>query len=236
MTKFTPNINVKYTIRDQLSKFKNNKKFNTYLHAVNDIINDKETTKQEKINGLNHIIKHLSLSIENQLIEDLLSNFQEFPEPTNDLLNFPTTLRPKEISFKKQIKISIHSTPIITFPWRRERLLKNLQLIGELPNNPFKPNENHCYNIYVFPLNLVLIENGHHSTATALLENNTEITIDHYIDLSILYDSIYFNGTYFKNTHYHAKISPKYKEFGIIFEIGRLLNENNLNIIPQDIK
>ena len=55
MTKFTPNINVKYTIRDQLSKFKNNKKFNTYLHAVNDIINDKETTKQEKINGLNHI-------------------------------------------------------------------------------------------------------------------------------------------------------------------------------------
>ena len=48
MTKFTPNINVKYAIRDQLSKFKNNKKFNTYLHAVNDIIRRQRNYKTRK--------------------------------------------------------------------------------------------------------------------------------------------------------------------------------------------
>lgn len=106
MTKFIPNNNIKHIIKGQLSKFKNNKKLNTFLHVVNDIINDKETTRQEILNGLNPIIKYLNLLIENQLM-------------------FPTTLHSKGIPFKKQQKVSTHSTPIITFHWRRERLLKN---------------------------------------------------------------------------------------------------------------
>ncbi len=56
-------------------------------------------------------------------------------------------------------------------------------------------------------------------------------------DISKLYEKIMFNGLNFINIHTGEKICEcKIKEFGFIFEIGRIISKKNISFIDYKMK
>lgn len=121
--------------------------------------------------------------------------------------------------------------PILSIPWKVNSLCGCFVAIGGT-SRPFQEDKSsHCPNTFIYPLNTIHISNGRHSMLVGILEGTGVITIDQILDISESYQSIYFDGTYFrfKRGNKILKKSPLV-EFGIMYEIGRLIKENNLTI------
>ena len=122
----------------------------------------------------------------------------------------------------------IKSTPIISCIWNNERVIDNIIDIGICNDNPFKgiDNSNVC-GFIIEPIGLIVITNGNHSINSAIIHNEGQVQFDKCYNLSDLYEKYRFNGINFL-----VKDSkPLFYELGLIFEMGRILNKYDINLI-----
>lgn len=123
----------------------------------------------------------------------------------------------------------LHEHPILLFPWNKGRIVENIENINH-HSSPLTRNRN-LDNYYFYPMGLIECYGGNHSQFSALLENSdkhiSEIT--QIVDVTSLYDEVYFDGQEFKRKSdnkwlYKAKNDFE-RLYGVYFEIGRVLKD-----------
>lgn len=207
---------------------RNKLKLKRYLEFANCILVNSENT-QEKLTGLLHLQKHLSLIIQTTSTDNVIKNPSK--EVNNfDLFSLFLELSPTVISYNPPLKSSLNfKSPILSLPWKITSLCNCFSTIGGA-SYPFQENKaSHSPNTLIHPLNTIHISNGRHSMLVGVLEGTGTITIDQIFDISESYHSVYFDGTYFrfKKGNKILRKAP-IVEIGIMYEVGRLAMENNL--------
>lgn len=137
-------------------------------------------------------------------------------------------------NLNKSFRIDLGKAPVITYVWRKSKLVDALTTLSA-NNGKFKENDyNHRYSIF-FPLGLTIVFNGNHSANSAIiksegfLEYRPGVSGRIIYDLSPLYSKFYFDGTYYRDKQSDEIIEKTSFEYGCLFEIGRVLTENNMN-------
>ena len=87
---------------------------------------------------------------------------------------------------------------------------------------------------------MIVTTNGNHSINSAIIHNEGQVQIDKCYDLSDLFDKYRFDGIDFLDMEANRKINlnflvndskPLFYELGLIFEMGRILNKYDINLI-----
>lgn len=137
------------------------------------------------------------------------------------------------IKFDKPITIDLSTSPVIANTWNSDRIQNALDSIGT-KDKPWKQDSNHSLQI-LLPFGVVCTSNGNHSIFSGTVRKTGKITIKpnscHSIyDISHLYSKIYFDGTYYIDLQTKEIIGTAASfDFGCIFEIGRLMFENDIS-------
>ena len=132
---------------------------------------------------------------------------------------------------EQEYEISLDKHLIIPAAWNRDRFVSNVTDIGRDCNNPFSYDIiNHMSYIFL-PVGITILYNGNHSVLTGVLKKEGKIKTNHSFDLRNKYNQIRFDGTYYREIETN-EILHKVKNFelGVIFEIGRILAENNIKL------
>lgn len=130
------------------------------------------------------------------------------------------------------IEISLEKDPIISLPWEWGRLRNAIGKIGKgyVAGEWQQDESNHYFYTYL-PICTTIMYNGLHSSFAGILKREGTLTSDehnHIIDISALYDCIYFDGKYFRDIKTKKKLFKSISfEFGCIFEIGRIIKKAN---------
>ena len=129
-----------------------------------------------------------------------------------------------KISYSKinnrEIAVALKEDPIILRAWNYERLIRCLGFIGEdiiteklmfddedgiikyykkeVPNYYVHDKLNHYANI-IEPIGITILYNGNHSTLTGILKGEGILYPREVVDISQLYDNIYFDGNYYRD-------------------------------------
>ncbi|HBJ2622082.1 TPA: hypothetical protein LA827_001821 [Clostridium botulinum] len=120
---------------------------------------------------------------------------------------------------------------VIPIAWNRNRFISNLTHIGKEYSNPFKFIELNHYSYFFKPINITIMTNGNHSTLAGILKKEGKIKPTKIVNLNDRYKEIKFDGTYYRNINTNEILHEvKNFELGAIFEIGRLITENNIKI------
>lgn len=127
-------------------------------------------------------------------------------------------------------RLNLATVPVLTRPWRPDRLLKNLGVIGEgLIKGPFEQEDrvhDVCYN---YPFDIGWVGRSKHSIAAAIIRGEGEISPCETHDYSPLIKAIKFDGLYWRCIGTNRKLGkPDFVELGWIWEIGRLIIELEL--------
>lgn len=240
-----------YEAKEEIKKIESKDK-NKLLYFANEIIrkaNEYENGYfKEYIYEYHPIFKYINVltdRIQTKYLCELIENDfdNEYSNGKFKIENtFPITEKNKLILLKdkKEIKIELGKDPTLSAPWRKDRLLKCFVTIGseikyieKAYNTKEKAswkqhNQNHVSTLYM-PMGVTIMANGYHSSATGILKKEGIVEVDEIIDLSDTYDTIKFNGEYFINIESNEKIcKPSFYEFGIIYEIGRLIKEKGI--------
>lgn len=135
----------------------------------------------------------------------------------------------------------IKSTPIISCIWNNERVIDNIIQIGICNDNPFIGIENtNVSGFLIEPIGLIVITNGNHSINSAIIHNEGQVQIDKCYNISDLFDKYRFDGIDFLDIKTNKRINlrhlvkdskPLFYELGLIFEMGRILNKYDINLI-----
>ncbi len=158
--------------------------------------------------------------------EDLSTEiFNFFYNTTTNLANFNDT-----------ININLGIDPILPTVWERSRLSKCLAAIGT-ENNRWKEDESNHYIDLLLPMGISIVHGGNHSITTGMVKCEGIIKVgqethNNIYDISALYDFMKFDGTYYIRISDNSIICKANSfEFGCIFEIGRIIKDNNISFI-----
>lgn len=121
----------------------------------------------------------------------------------------------------------LHKHPILLFPWNKGRIVENIENISH--HSCSLTRNRNLDNYYFYPMGLIECYGGNHSQFSALLENSdkhvSEIT--QIVDVTLLYDEVYFDGQEFKRKSDNKWLYKAENDFerlyGVYFEIGRIL-------------
>ena len=191
--------------------------------------------------------KILSLEVEQYTIQRLLNNqaadvrkedfygsYNIFPPSLycfNCNQKFHTTTTKKSLP-----SLALTKLPTICTIRKTDKIIDNFQNINS--TNPFTATENNRSILY-HPINLLIMYNGNHSANVALYENNTNIKPTLIDDISSWMNNIYFDPQ--SNTFNHLQcgkpISQElfHENIGYIYEISRLLYQNNIIFTINDL-
>lgn len=149
----------------------------------------------------------------------------------------------KEHIIIADMKLNLNAIPLLCNSWSVEKLENSFKKVGTAKNT-WKENCNTHEVMVLLPFGLTIPTNdGRHSIETGRVKGCGELTItseptanvnahNKVIDLSFLYDKIEFDGQ-----NYVSRIGKPEKclaasfEFGVIFEIGRILYENDVDFL-----
>lgn len=238
--------NIPNMLKDILLKNKYYSTQQDYLNLAeyiikHNFINDPHLNQQFSLNGINKLIRLLTLDEEYHIFSRTLKYKQHFPEtPPFFTLSphycphcYSELSQARSIPLSNTLHIDIALNPTLSFPWNFERLANSLSTIGSNISQPFNYQEsNHFNNTLIFPINLLIIGNGYHSSFSGIYDSTAILPAHHVLDISPLYCDIYFDGIAYRHTKcHHILESPLNKSAGIIYEIGRLLTEQNLNLL-----
>lgn len=126
------------------------------------------------------------------------------------------------------INISLSKSPVITEVWSSHRLSDSLcRIKGDWHQTPW-----HHFTLYL-PVGILFVHtNGNHSVYAGCLRRLGCITVteDDICDMGSLYEYLMFDGVHYRKVCDNSVVGRAYSfEFGCMFEIGRLIYENNLS-------
>lgn len=205
-----------------------------YLEGFEKIVETKN------IDNIKYVIKFMANTIQGRLNTKVYYNDRSY-----DVINLikKCLILDKMNSDYKPCKYTcdIKSTPIISCIWNNERVIDNIIDIGVCNDKPFIgiDNSNVC-GFLIEPIGLIVITNGNHSINSAIIHNEGQVQIDKCYDLSDLFDKYRFDGIDFLDMEANRKINlnflvndskPLFYELGLIFEMGRILNKYDINLM-----
>jgi hypothetical protein len=123
-------------------------------------------------------------------------------------------------------KLNLASDVTLPTSWNAGSIVNMLGMIGKDRHcGPFVQSENHKI-MYTYPLAIGWVANGNHSLIQAILRGEGEIKPVEVYDLSPIVKSVKFDGKQWLCRKTKAVLgSPRYQEFGWVWEIGRLIIE-----------
>lgn len=148
-----------------------------------------------------------------------------------------------KIESDEPVVLKLADTPMITSPFRAERLSEKWSVLGTdaVPWEEQSGIERPYVNLFL-PLGVCFVgDNGNHSVTIGMIKATGEITVGknthHNIyDISALYDFMYFDGYYYRHRRDDTILSVSNSfEFGAIFEIGRIIKENNIKFMAIEV-
>lgn len=205
-----------------------------YLEGFEKIVETKN------IDNIKYVIKFMA-----NTIQGLLNSKVYYNDRSYDIINSikKSLILDKMNSDYKSCKYTcyIKSTPIISCIWNNERVIDNIIDIGICNDNPFIGIDNSNVSVFLIePIGLIVTTNGNHSINSAIIHNEGQVQIDKCYDLSDLFDKYRFDGIDFLDMEANRKINlnflvndskPLFYELGLIFEMGRILNKYDINLI-----
>ncbi|MYL35422.1 hypothetical protein GLW08_21305 [Pontibacillus yanchengensis] len=153
--------------------------------------------------------------------------FRRFDVSGNNLLNLTSVREDIRIAEKR---LNPKDTLIFPLTWNGKRMLDNLLKIGKRVDHPWSFDKLNHNILYIKPINIGVVENGNHSMAVNIINNeSSDVRVDEILDLSIIYEDIYTDGIHFRKKETDTIIDEVDNlEMAAIFEIGRLIQENGL--------
>lgn len=143
-------------------------------------------------------------------------------------------IRCTETEDNKNVEISLKDDLVIPVAWNTSRFVDNLTRIGSDCDNPFLFKSFNHMSMLFLPIGVTIVHNGNHSILSGIIKREGVIFPTEVIDLSTLYDSFMFDGTYYRDMKSNKIIRKvAYFELGVIYEIGRLLIKNNIAFKPE---
>lgn len=219
---------------------------NTYISFVKDILSFTypSTTKNPnllRLNAIDKILRDLALNEQHYILQYAMRDEHDFFYHPIFSQNAPKCPKCGELhnchatitTPKTPISFDIAHHPTISKPWNRARLINTLSSIGSSVDKPFTFDKLNHFGSTLFPLfNLLLIRNGFHSSTCGIYETKAIYHPEYICDCSSFYNEVYFDGISFRHVPCNHVIStPANKSIGTIYEIGRLILENNLSFL-----
>jgi hypothetical protein len=138
-------------------------------------------------------------------------------------------------TFTGDIIIDLAKDPVIPSAWERNRLVWSIADIGN-QKNPWKQQRiNHGIHLYL-PIGLSIVTGGNHSITSGMIKRTGKLIINedaflcHVFDISNLIRSIRFDGTHYRKIDDGSIVFEGANfDFGCIFEIGRVILDNNIS-------
>lgn len=236
---------LKQSLTDTIHHKKYLATFNNYLNLSREILNNDFCNlyipnSRHRLNALNKVIRILSLEIQNNIISHVINNEKNymfnpifsttgfFCPKCSEIKNYNT----EPLRLSPSIPFNLNTNPTISACWNKGRLINALGNLGIHVNRPFTFDKvNHFGSILIIPINLLLIGNGYHSSTSGIYTENSIYYPEYLLDITSWYQEIIFDGITFRHVPCKTVLhSPEQKEIGIIYEIGRLLVENHLNL------
>ena len=127
---------------------------------------------------------------------------------------------------KNEKLVSLASDILLPTSWHPSSIVDMLGTIGsdaQYKLGAFKKDINHII-LYSYPLNITWVHNGNHSIIQGILRGEGHLEANEIIDLSPIIELIAFNGVNWLDISNGRVLGkPRYQEFGIAWEIGRLI-------------
>lgn len=219
----------------------NEDRLNSYTNYVLSIIDGHSMMKYtdlQKINGINKVHKILLSSVQQKIFEavsDSTHPIDSYPEryffdnwSVPDCNYCHTNYRKRTIAtLENPITVYLNTDPVLSFPWDKDRL-STLQYIGYRTNKPFENRPLNHKMTFFYPINIFLVYNGMHSIFAGIYDRSNYASANQIVNMSSFYQHYYFDGTHFRHYTCNKIIdTPKYVELGILYELGRIyLNKN----------
>lgn len=233
-------------LKKLFSKQKTNEKiahFNLILDFSRSVLNESNANKDGEFEIGNHpifdVIRLLGRNLQSNYLTSLLISENETKLPSlypEVIFMDPRTIISDDITIESLLvevnltkDIQLGRDVVLPWPWKRERLINCIAQIGEeRKNGPWKQDYNHWVELWL-PLGVAWVNSGNHSISTGVIQGQGHIKSSKAKDINKLYDYIYIDGEYyysFKNDEVISEV--KNIDFAAIFEIGRLMKENNI--------
>lgn len=211
----------------------------SYTNQTIDILNEKGVSIKQQKSAIVCLIKGLTLGIQSDINNKCITSedqninyymFESFPMSshcTNCYRQFETIPQTS-----LNIPVVLKTAPIISPIWNKGRMSRAFMFIGADVDAPFKHQENNHFALeYIKPLGFFWNGNGLHSTNTGIIKGEGTLYTSYMIDLSDRFKHFEFDGTfYIHKTCNTPVIKPIDYRFGIIFEIGRILEKYSIEL------
>lgn len=142
---------------------------------------------------------------------------------------------------EKEFIIQLGIDPVMSFPWKMDRLEDTLKYCGIDENMWQEQSDNHCGKIYI-PFGLTIVNNGKHSVFSGICKSVGEFKINEdsqfdIFDMTQYYNFMKFDGIDFVSIETGKIVyRPKVRELGQIFEIGRIIKDSDVDFIEYKVK
>lgn len=219
--------------------------------ALKNFISDINVYLNENIDNnvnikLKSIIKFLSIGIQNEINAFccLSANKDVLNKHTGEMIN--RSLIPEK-TFLDEIKpckyiVNIKKDPVLTSLWNEGRQFDNyFTNVGKINNNPFdglnKKHRHYIHSIRYLPLGIVVVTQRNHSINAAIIHNEGFFECDRCIDMRRYFNNYFFDGIKYKKNGLEINDDVLYGgcrpfdyRFGVLFELGKILNQHNITL------
>lgn len=197
--------------------------------------------------GLNTLIRALGRAVQAESIQNILNFNDDNKIPTQDFENlFFDPLTPISVSGKnamdlmllsdRKFKISLSRDLVIPWPWNQCRASSAFATIGYgKAQGDWQADFNHKIQV-LLPIGVGIVHGGNHSISAGIVNGEGFIINSMALDISPLYSEVKFDGDVYRRKYDNEVIGATKKanmDFGAIFEIGRLMFENEVGFDGQ---
>jgi hypothetical protein len=197
---------------------------------------------QQNPEALVDLVKLIGMPYQAKYISHIvMKNYDDMSKVPN--LNEYLVLFPKNNNYAWELyslitKVKDYNRPlelkrdlILPWPWNKDRIRDTLSFIGEgRKAGKWKEDRlNHSIDFWL-PMGIGWVRGGNHSIANGIVNGEGKIYNYNAYDMSKMYKYIYCDGEYFYKKKDNSKLFPVQSiEFACIFEIGRIMHENNIS-------
>jgi hypothetical protein len=134
-------------------------------------------------------------------------------------------------SVENKKDVHLNKDLVLPWPWKRERLINTISRIGKHRTwGEWKEDKlNHYIELWM-PMGIAWVKGGNHSIATGIVQGVGKVLPKSTFDISGLYEYVYTDGEYYYRKNSDSIICKvKNIEFAALFEIGRIMKDNNIS-------
>lgn len=227
---------------NKINKHKDNRNqkyiFNSMMNFAKEVLlESKNDNNTYKVHPLVDVIRLIGKKVQNKYLIELtnVDCFSRLESKNIYNIFFNSKNRNDQYIFNSIIKkdtvkeINLSKDLIITFPWKRERLIRTITYLGENRARLWRQDNNHSVQL-ILPIGLCLVSSGNHSIASGIIQGEGQIKTDRIYDISKIYEHVFCDGINYIRTKDNSIISSVDDvEMAAIFEIGRLMKDNSIS-------